>query len=142
MVGRGDAKSSLKSRLTTAVPELADADKAVLDRLRKGEVDVLVGTQMVTKGHDIAGVSLVGVVLAGLVAWGVQRFQAEGPHGDERIVVIESGDWQFYGLVTDLQMQPLRYNTRPSLLSPHFFALSDAGHALWRTLIESGAMRD
>ena len=38
--------------------------EAVLDRLRKGEVDVLVGTQMVTKGHDIAGVSLVGVVLA------------------------------------------------------------------------------
>ena len=38
--------------------------EAVLDRLRTGEVDVLVGTQMVTKGHDIAGVTLVGVVLA------------------------------------------------------------------------------
>mgnify|MGYP000343777672 CR=1 FL=1 len=76
MVGRGDAKSSLKSRLTTAVPELADADKAVLDRLRKGEVDVLVGTQMVTKGHDIAGVSLVGVVLAvGLARGLAPRFQ-------------------------------------------------------------------
>ncbi len=36
----------------------------VLDRLRRGEVDVLVGTQMVTKGHDIAGVTLVGVALA------------------------------------------------------------------------------
>jgi len=38
--------------------------EAVLDRLRTGEVDVLVGTQMVTKGHDIAAVTLVGVVLA------------------------------------------------------------------------------
>ena len=38
--------------------------EAVLDRLRTGAVDVLVGTQMVTKGHDIAGVTLVGVVLA------------------------------------------------------------------------------
>lgn len=36
----------------------------VLDRLRNGEVDILVGTQMVTKGHDIARVTLVGVVLA------------------------------------------------------------------------------
>jgi primosomal protein N' (replication factor Y) len=38
--------------------------EAVLDRLRSGEVDVLVGTQMVTKGHDIAAVTLVGVALA------------------------------------------------------------------------------
>ncbi|MEM7135552.1 MAG: primosomal protein N' [Myxococcota bacterium] len=36
----------------------------VLDRLRRGDVDVLVGTQMVTKGHDIARVTLVGVVSA------------------------------------------------------------------------------
>lgn len=41
-----------------------DGVEAVLDRLRKGEVDVLVGTQMVTKGHDIPRVTLVGVVLA------------------------------------------------------------------------------
>ena len=41
-----------------------DGVEAVLDRLRSGDVDVLVGTQMVTKGHDIAGVTLVGVALA------------------------------------------------------------------------------
>lgn len=38
--------------------------EAVLEQLRRGEVDVLVGTQMVTKGHDIARVTLVGVVSA------------------------------------------------------------------------------
>ncbi len=38
--------------------------EAVLDRLRSREVDILVGTQMVTKGHDVPSVTLVGVILA------------------------------------------------------------------------------
>ncbi len=36
----------------------------VLDRMRSGEVDILVGTQMVTKGHDLPQVTLVGVLNA------------------------------------------------------------------------------
>jgi primosomal protein N' (replication factor Y) len=36
----------------------------VLDRMRSGELDVLVGTQMVTKGHDLPRVTLVGVLNA------------------------------------------------------------------------------
>ncbi|MFK7985666.1 MAG: primosomal protein N' [Sandaracinaceae bacterium] len=40
------------------------AIESVLDRLRNKEIDILVGTQMVTKGHDLPGVTLVGVVLA------------------------------------------------------------------------------
>jgi primosomal protein N' (replication factor Y) (superfamily II helicase) len=36
----------------------------VLERMRKREIDVLVGTQMVTKGHDLPDVTLVGVLNA------------------------------------------------------------------------------
>jgi primosomal protein N' (replication factor Y) len=36
----------------------------VLDRMRRREIDVLVGTQMVTKGHDLPTVTLVGVLNA------------------------------------------------------------------------------
>ena len=35
----------------------------VLARVQRREVDILVGTQMVTKGHDFEGVTLVGVML-------------------------------------------------------------------------------
>ena len=36
--------------------------RAVLDGMQSGAIDILIGTQMVTKGHDFAGVTLVGVL--------------------------------------------------------------------------------
>jgi primosomal protein N' (replication factor Y) len=38
----------------------------IIRRWEKGDIDVLVGTQMITKGHDVFGVTLVGALLADL----------------------------------------------------------------------------
>ncbi len=49
--------------------------EAVLARVARREVDILIGTQMVTKGHDFPGVTLVGVLCADL-ALGLPDFRA------------------------------------------------------------------
>ncbi|MBX3186444.1 MAG: primosomal protein N' [Labilithrix sp.] len=51
------------ARLDRDVASGKDVEK-VLDRVRAREVDILVGTQMVTKGHDLPHVTLVGVINA------------------------------------------------------------------------------
>ena len=48
---------------------------ALLTRFRGGEIDVLVGTQMIAKGHDFPRVTLVGVVSAD-VGLGLADFRA------------------------------------------------------------------
>ena len=41
------------------------------------------------------------------------------------------------GSLLGLDGQPLRYNCRDSLLSPHFYAMADAHHPLWRQLLQA-----
>lgn len=41
-----------------------DGHETILRAFRKKEIDVLVGTQMIAKGHDFANVSLIGVISA------------------------------------------------------------------------------
>jgi primosomal protein N' (replication factor Y) len=40
--------------------------EGILDRFRKKEIDILTGTQMIVKGHDFPGISLVGVLCGDL----------------------------------------------------------------------------
>jgi primosomal protein N' (replication factor Y) len=49
--------------------------QALLHRFRAGEIDILVGTQMIAKGHDFPRVTLVGVVSAD-VGLGLADFRA------------------------------------------------------------------
>jgi primosomal protein N' (replication factor Y) len=48
----------------------------ILNSFRKGEIDVLVGTQMVSKGLDFSNVTLVGVIAAETSLW-IPDFRAD-----------------------------------------------------------------
>ena len=75
-IGRiGYGTQKIDEQTNTAVPGARilrlDADTTagkgaydrILNEFRRGEADILVGTQMVTKGHDFPDVTLVGVVM-------------------------------------------------------------------------------
>jgi primosomal protein N' (replication factor Y) len=70
-LGTERVEAALRDRFPAARVARLDRDTAegkglrdLLDRFARREIDVLVGTQMVTKGHDFPGVTLVGVLLA------------------------------------------------------------------------------
>ena len=70
--GSERVEEELHQHLPTAKIARLDRDSAsgkgaferILHAFRDGEIDILVGTQMIAKGHDIPNVTLVGVVLA------------------------------------------------------------------------------
>jgi primosomal protein N' (replication factor Y) len=75
LLGSGTQKveDALQRSFPTARVGRLDRDTAsggglrrVLAQVQRGELDILVGTQMVTKGHDFPGVTLVGVLCADL----------------------------------------------------------------------------
>lgn len=53
-IGRMDADSTSKK----------DSHELILRAFKKGELDILIGTQMIAKGHDFPNVSLIGVISA------------------------------------------------------------------------------
>ncbi len=50
------------ARLDRDVARKPEAYAKILSAFRRGEIDILVGTQLIAKGHDFPGVTLVGVV--------------------------------------------------------------------------------
>ncbi|MEZ4469946.1 MAG: hypothetical protein R3F60_03890 [bacterium] len=69
--GTERVEDAVRQLLPTARVERLDRDtaggrklEALEQRMRRREIDVLVGTQMVTKGHDFPDVTLVGVLAA------------------------------------------------------------------------------
>lgn len=63
-------------RLDRDSSQAIGATEAVLDRFRRGEMQLLLGTQMVAKGHDFPRVSLVGVLDAD-AGLGLADFRAQ-----------------------------------------------------------------
>jgi primosomal protein N' (replication factor Y) (superfamily II helicase) len=74
----GAGTEQVESTLQQLIPEarIARMDRdttakrgsqaALIRRWESGDLDILVGTQMITKGHDVAGVTLVGALSADL----------------------------------------------------------------------------
>ena len=54
------------ARIARLDRDVASGDRVqtILDSFRAREIDILIGTQMVAKGHDMPGVTLVGVINA------------------------------------------------------------------------------
>jgi primosomal protein N' (replication factor Y) (superfamily II helicase) len=81
--GSERVENELHDYLPTARIARLDRDSAagkgsfehILDSFRQGDIDILVGTQMIAKGHDIPNVTLVGVVLAD-IGLGMPDFRA------------------------------------------------------------------
>ncbi len=59
-------KGARVARLDSDVSRKRGAYGEILARMQSGDVDILVGTQMIAKGHDFPEVTLVGVLLADL----------------------------------------------------------------------------
>jgi primosomal protein N' (replication factor Y) len=84
-VGEGTEKLEVKlgelfpgarvARLDRDVARRVGLFRKILADFRQGKIDILVGTQLISKGHDFPGVTLVGVVSADL-GLGIPDFRA------------------------------------------------------------------
>ena len=59
-------KGARIGRIDSDVASIKHKLDEVLDKFENGEIDILIGTQMIAKGHDFSNVTLVGIVLADL----------------------------------------------------------------------------
>jgi primosomal protein N' (replication factor Y) len=109
------------------------AAERILDRLIHGEIDVLVGTQMIGKGHDVPNVTLVGVVSADM-ALHVPDFRAgERAFALFTQVVGRAGRGDRPGLALIQSFNPDHYILR-AVQSQDYAALWEAESPLRREL--------
>ncbi|MBT3181258.1 MAG: primosomal protein N' [Deltaproteobacteria bacterium] len=54
------------ARLDSDIISKPSLRRKILDDMRRGKIDILIGTQMITKGHDFPSITLVGVISADL----------------------------------------------------------------------------
>jgi primosomal protein N' (replication factor Y) len=76
LAGVGAGTEQIEKALQELIPEarIARMDRdttskrgshaELIRRWERGDIDILIGTQMITKGHDVSGVTLVGALLA------------------------------------------------------------------------------
>ena len=82
-IGTQKVEEEVRRLLPKATVARMDRDTAsgknklmkLYSRLERGEIDVLIGTQMVAKGHDLPGVTLVGVISAD-ISLGIPDFRS------------------------------------------------------------------
>lgn len=53
-------------RMDKDTTSLKDGHDKIIEKFRKGDADILIGTQMIVKGHDFKNVTLVGIMRADL----------------------------------------------------------------------------
>lgn len=64
------------ARLDSDISQKADNETAIIRSFSKGETDILIGTQIVSKGFDFPGLTLVAVIQADSIV-GIQDFRAD-----------------------------------------------------------------
>lgn len=103
------------ARMDRDILKKKNAHKELLQQLAYGQIDILVGTQMVTKGLDIENVTLVGVLLADQSLHFPDFRAAETTFALLTQVIGRSGRGQFKGKALIQTMQPEHYAIRHAL---------------------------
>ncbi|MEO1228059.1 MAG: primosomal protein N' [Myxococcota bacterium] len=132
-------------RLDRDVTQRSGGVDEVLARFRAGEADVLVGTQMVAKGHDFPRVTLVGIILADASLAFPDFRAAERTFQLLTQVAGRAGRAERPGTVVIQTLQPDHYALRSALAHDPdgFYALEAAGRedARYPPFARLGAVR-
>ncbi|OGP15116.1 MAG: primosomal protein N' [Deltaproteobacteria bacterium RIFCSPLOWO2_02_FULL_50_16] len=89
-----------------------DAAHTLLSQMKKKEIDILIGTQMIAKGHDYPGITLVGVLASDLLL-SLPDFRA-AEHNFQMLMQVagRAGRAQHSGSVLMQTFQPDHYSIR------------------------------